>query len=87
MTYRIEVKESAMREIAAMPKRDRRRAVRAIAALADEPRPQGVRKLTGIKDAYRLRVGDYRIIYQIADDVLTVFVVRVGNRKDIYRRK
>ena len=87
MPYRVEVKKSAVKEIAALPKRDQRRVVRVIDALADDPRPEGVRKLTGAEDAYRIRVGDYRIIYQIADDVLTVLVVRVGHRKDIYRRK
>ena len=87
MPYRVEVKKSAVKEIAALPRRDQRRVVRAIDALADEPRPEGVRKLTGAEDVYRIRVGDYRIIYQIADNVLTVLVVRVGHRKDVYRRK
>jgi len=87
MPYRVEVKKSAVKEIAALPKRDQRRVIRAIAALADEPRPEGARKLTGAEDAYRIRVGDYRIIYQIANDVLTVLVVRVAHRKDAYRRK
>ncbi len=87
MAYRIRIKKSAGKEIAALPKRDQRRVMSAIAALADAPRPDGVRKLTGIEDAYRLRVGDYRIVYQIASQVLTVFVVRVGHRKDVYRRK
>ncbi len=87
MPYRVEVKKSAVKEIAALPKRDRRRVVRAIDALADDPRPDGVRKLTGAEDAYRIRVGDYRIVYQIVDDVLIVLVVRVAHRKDIYRRK
>jgi len=87
MSYRIEVSKSAGREIAALPKRDGRRVVSAIAALADDPRPRGVRKLIGAEDAYRVRVGDYRIIYQIADNVLTVFVVRVRDRKDVYRRR
>ncbi len=87
MAYRIEVNKSAEKEIAALPKREQRRVVSAIKALADDPRPGGVRKLAGAEDAYRLRVGDYRIVYQIADNVLTVFVVRVGHRKDVYRRR
>ena len=87
MAYRIEVNKSARKEIAALPKREQRRVVSAIEALSDDPRPEGVRKLTGTEDAYRLRVGDYRIVYQIADNVLTVFVVRVGHRKDVYRRR
>ena len=87
MAYRIEVNKSADKEIAALPKREQRRVVSAIEALAGDPRPEGIRKLTGTEDAYRLRVGDYRIVYQIADNVLTVFVVRVGHRKDVYRRR
>jgi mRNA interferase RelE/StbE len=57
----------------------------AIADLAETPRPDGVRKIVGSEDAYRIRVGDYRIVYKIVDRVLTVFVVRVGHRKDVYR--
>ncbi len=87
MAYRIEIKASARKEIAALPRRDQRRVVGAIEALAEEPRPQGVRKLIGAEDAYRVRVGDYRIVYQIRDDVLIVFVVRVGHRRDVYRRR
>jgi len=86
MAYRVEIKKSAQKEIAALSKRDRRRVMSAIAALADEPRPQGVRKLVNAENAYRIRVGDYRVVYQLARRVLTVFVVRVGHRKDIYRR-
>lgn len=87
MAYRIQVSTSAGKEIAALPKRDQRRVISAIQALAADPRPAGVRKLTGAEDAYRLRVGDYRIIYQIADNVLTVLAVRVRHRKDAYRRR
>ena len=87
MAYRIEVKKSARKEIAVLPKREQRRVVSAIEALADDPRPAGARKLTGTEDAYRLRVGDYRIVYVIADKVLTVLVVRVGHRRDVYRRR
>jgi len=86
MSYRVEIKKSAQKEIAELPKRSRRRVMSAIGALADEPRPQGVRKLAGAENAYRIRVGDYRIVYEIARLPLTVFVVRVGHRKDIYRR-
>ena len=86
MAYRIQVKKSAAKEIAALPKRDRRSVIKAIEALTETPRPVGGRKLAGTKDAYRLRVGDYRIIYQINDNILTVFVIRVRHRKDIYRQ-
>ncbi len=87
MAYRVEIKASAVKEIAALPKRAQRRVVSAIDALADDPRPDGVRKLAGSEDVYRVRVGDYRIVYQIFDDVLIVHVVRVGHRRDVYRRR
>ena len=53
--------------------------------LGHVPRPAGCRKLSGTDDAYRIRVGDYRIVYQILDRVLIVYVVRVAHRKDVYR--
>jgi mRNA interferase RelE/StbE len=56
----------------------------AIAALANNPRPYGYKKLKG-EDAYRIRVGDYRIIYEINDDRIIVTVVSIGHRKDIYK--
>ncbi len=87
MGYKIEIKRSAAKEIAALPKRYRRRVVSVIASLADEPRPEAARKLTNTDNAYRLRVGDYRIVYQVFDDILTVIVVRVGHRKNVYRRR
>ncbi len=87
MAWRVEIKASAVREIKQLPKRDQRRVIKAIESLAEQPRPRGARKLIGAEDAYRIRVGDYRIVYQLADDVLTVFIVRVRHRKDVYRRK
>ena len=87
MAYHVEIKNSAAKEIAALPKRVQRRVFSIIEGLADKPRPQSVRKLTGSGDYYRLRVGDYRIVYHIEDDVLTVLIIRVGHRKDIYRKK
>jgi len=53
--------------------------------LGKEPRPKGVKKLTGAEDLYRIRVGDYRFVYQILDDRLIVLVVRIAHRKDVYR--
>jgi len=87
MAYRVEIKASAVKEIAALSRRDQRRVLAATESLADEPRPPGARKLVGADDVYRVRVGDYRIVYQIHDDVLTVHVVRVGHRRDVYRHR
>jgi mRNA interferase RelE/StbE len=53
--------------------------------LGKEPRPKGVKKLAGAEDLYRIRVGDYRVVFQIQDDRLMVLVVRIGHRKDAYR--
>ncbi|MCD4823547.1 MAG: type II toxin-antitoxin system RelE/ParE family toxin [Phycisphaerae bacterium] len=86
MAYRIEIKKSAAKELAALAKRDQRRIAAVISALADNPRPPGGRKLTGTEDAYRVRVGDYRIVYQIVDAAVVVYIIRIGHRKDIYRK-
>ena len=85
MPYRLEIKDSARKQIVRLPKPDQRRVMAAIADLADTPRPDGVRKIVGADSAYRIRVGDYRIVYEIHNRVLTVYVVRVGHRKDVYR--
>ena len=84
--YRVLIKPSAAREIEAVDqKKDRQRIVARILALAEEPRPVGSEKLAGESDRYRIRVGRYRIVYSIADDELLVLVVRVADRKDVYR--
>ena len=84
--YRVLIKPSAAKEIEAVDqKKDRRRIVAGIRALADDPRPPGCEKLAGEDDRYRVRVGRYRVIYEIGDAELLVFVVRVGHRKDVYR--
>jgi mRNA interferase RelE/StbE len=84
--YRIEVKPSAVKALAGIPKPDRLRIGRVIEALADDPRPMGAVKLAGEDELYRVRSGDYRVVYQIQDRVLLVLVVRVGQRRDVYRR-
>lgn len=83
--YRIEIKRSAAKEIQAIGrKKDRQRVVARIGSLASDPRPPGCTKVSG-QDAYRVRQGEYRIVYTVADDVLTVEVVKVGHRRDVYR--
>lgn len=83
--YRVLIKPSAAKEIEKIArKRDRQRVVAKIESLADEPRPAGVRKLSG-RERYRLRQGEYRIVYSVEDDVLIVYVVKVGHRRDVYR--
>ena len=84
-SYRIELRRSAAREIEAISnKKQRQQIVSRIARLAEDPRPSGCQKLSGL-DAYRIRQGEYRIIYTIEDDRLVVNVVKVGHRRDVYR--
>ena len=85
MAYRVEVKPKAEKAIGKIPNPHRRRIAKAIDALARDPRPTGCTKLIGSDDAYRVRVGDYRIVYQIAGRVLIVYIIRVAHRKDVYR--
>jgi len=84
--YSVRLKRSAIKEIEGIPRKaDRRRILERIGELADEPRPIGCQKLSG-KDRYRIRQGPYRILYTIEDDILTVVVVRIAHRRDVYRR-
>jgi len=83
--YSVELKRSAVKELEAIPQKTiRQRIVRRIRALATELRPPGCEKLTG-QDRYRVRQGNYRIVYEIEDDALTVIIVKIGHRSDVYR--
>ncbi len=85
-SYSVLLKPSAAKEIEAVDqKKDRQRIVASILALANEPRPVGCEKLAGQSDRYRIRIGRYRIVYSIVDAELVVLVVRVADRKDVYR--
>ena len=84
--YSVLIKSSAAKEIEALDrKKDRQRIVGTIRALGDDPRPAGCEKLAGEQDRYRVRSGQFRVIYSIGDEELLVVVVRVGHRKDVYR--
>ncbi len=80
----VQIRRSAEKEIARLPLRDRQRIVERIAGLAVDPRPPGCTKLSG-QDKYRVRQGAYRVVYTIDDAVVTVIVVRVAHRRDVYR--
>jgi mRNA interferase RelE/StbE len=82
--YKVYFKESVEKDFGAIPKKDLQRIMRRIEALAKDPRPTGHEKLTG-QERYRVRQGRYRIVYSIQDELLTIWVVKVGHRKDIYR--
>jgi mRNA interferase RelE/StbE len=83
-SYSVLIKPSAAKELERLPAKPRRQLAKRIRSLADQPRPVGCEKLTG-EDLYRIRQGDYRAVYSIEDADLTVLVIRVGNRRDIYR--
>lgn len=85
-SYEVRIKPSAVKELEAIPLKDRRRIAARILKLADDPRPPGCEKLSNL-DRYRVRQGDYRILYEVEDEVVTVTVVRIGHRKDVYRRR
>ena len=82
--YKIFFKESVEKDLRSIPKKDLKKILLRIEALAKEPRPQSCEKLSG-QEKYRIRQGTYRIIYSIQDQELTVWVVKVGHRKEVYR--
>jgi mRNA interferase RelE/StbE len=85
VSYRIELRPAAVRALKKLDPPIRRRVQGAITLLAAEPRPPAARPLRG-RPGLRVRVGDYRIIYTVADDVLLIVVVTVGHRRDVYDR-
>jgi mRNA interferase RelE/StbE len=84
-SYKLRIKESAAKELESISRKsDRQRVAKRIEALAEDPRPPGCKKLSG-SERYRVRQGSYRIVYAIEDDELVVYVVKIGDRKSIYR--
>ena len=83
-SYRLFIKPSAVNDIEALLKKDRSRIVARIQRLATNPRPPGCEKLSG-HDFYRLRQGNYRILYTVHDTDLIVVVIKVGHRREVYR--
>jgi len=85
--YELRITPAASKELDALPrKKDRQAVVRRILTLAENPRPPGCVKLSGEEALYRVRQGRYRIVYTIEDDRLLVVVIRVADRKEVYRK-
>lgn len=82
--YEIYFKESVEKDFRTIPKKDLGKIIQRIEALSEDPRPPGHEKLTG-QERYRVRQGLYRIIYSVQDEELTIWIVKVGHRKDVYR--
>ena len=83
--YTVELSHPALKSLEDIPKSDLKKISKKIDALESNPRPHQVEKLVGREDLYRIRSGDYRIVYQIFDKKLLVLVVNVGHRREIYR--
>jgi len=83
-SYNVLIKRSAAKELEGLPPKIRRQVAAKVAGLAVTPRPQGVEKLSG-QEKYRVRQGDYRVLYSIDDTAETVTVVKIGHRRDAYR--
>ena len=83
-SYRIVFKKSVAKDFRQIPKKDIRRIIKRIDSLKEDPRPVGVEKLSG-DEKYRIRQGQYRILYMIEDEIITVTTVKVGHRRDVYR--
>ena len=86
MTYRVEFTSAAARQVKRLPRPARDKVLSAIARLGEDPRPHGATKLVGEQTAWRVRVGDYRVIYDVDDALLTVTVVRAVHRREDYDR-
>jgi len=86
-SYKLRIKKSAAKELEAIPRKiDRQRVIKRIESLAENPRPPGCKKLSG-SDRYRVRQGSYRIVYAIEDAELVVYIVKVGDRKHVYKAR
>ncbi|MDA3872615.1 MAG: type II toxin-antitoxin system RelE/ParE family toxin [Kiritimatiellae bacterium] len=84
-SYKIEFAKGVRKDFKGVPKKDAERILKKIGSLADEPRPPDCKKLTN-DASYRVRIGNYRVVYDIKDEVLLVLIVKVGHRKEIYRK-
>lgn len=84
MTYKISILRRAQKQLAKIPANDYKKVKNAILDLAQDPRPPGSKKLKG-RSAWRIRQGDFRVIYEIKDEQLIIIVFNIGNRRDVYR--
>ena len=84
--YTIEFSRKAERQFRGLSRQVQLRLSAKIESLGQNPRPRGAKKLEGVEKLYRISVGDYRVIYEVRDDVLVILVVKVGDRKEVYRR-
>ncbi len=81
--YKIEFKKSVLKELKSIPDKDIEKILKKIKSLSKNPRPSGCIKLSG-QERYRIRQGNYRILYSIEDDILVIYIVKIGHRKQVY---
>lgn len=84
-SYKIVIKQSVAKDLRPIPNKDVKRILQRIEQLAQDPRPAGSQKLSG-EEKYRVRQGNYRILYRIEDEIVTVIIVKIGHRRDVYQR-
>ena len=85
MTYEVRLARRAARSLASLERREQQRIRAALDLLADNPRPPNCAAMQGEDSVYRVQVGDYRIVYEVRDNLLLILVVRIGHRREIYR--
>ena len=86
MKYKIDIISSAIRDLKKLPKNILLEVDKAILFLSDNPRPDGCKKLVSSQNRYRIRIKDYRVIYEIKDNILTILIVKVSHRRDVYKK-
>jgi mRNA interferase RelE/StbE len=86
VAYRVELSKAAERQFKGLSRRVQARLTSRIDRLAEDPRPPGSKRLSGAQDLYGIRIGDYRVIYAIQHEVLLVLLLKVGHRREVYRR-
>lgn len=86
-SYKIQWKQSAKKELKKLDKQTIRRILQAVEKLANNPYAKGCKKLAGSKSVYRIRIGDYRVVYDIQSSTITIEIIKVGHRREIYRQK
>lgn len=86
MPYSVEIRPAAQRQIKKLPREVQAKVLTRLTALAEDPKPSGAEALQGPQDLYRVRVGQYRVLYEVQEQVLMVLVVRVGHRREVYQQ-
>ena len=83
--YKVSFASRVEKQLDKIPNKNYQNIITQISALSHNPRPDGCKKLTGFENIYRIRIGNYRVIYSIKDEILTVLVVKIGHRRDVYK--